>query len=681
MKKLFVIFILFNACFFRTFAQNSVVVTDIENLISAIFEQYSYETETEIDVDSNYETLMNLYHNPIDLNVAERENLEDLFFLSQTQIENILFYRYKTGEFHTIYELLLVDGIDMTDIRRLLPFVIISRKKSNNNKANIKSILKYGKNEIYTLNEMTCEDKEGYKNVKDNSGYVGGKLHQILKYRFSSKDNYFFNITAEKDAGEQFWGKYNRGYDFVSSSFQIKTNGFLRNLILGDYQVNFGQGLTISHAFKSMKSSNVTNIIEHKTVFKRYSSTNEYNFFRGCATSLKFDKFNLNLFYSNKQIDANLNDDVVVGFYQTGYHRTVKEIAKIGIVNQQVIGLNLIFAGSFYRIGINGVGVMLDKPVVLKSYPYNLFYFRGNNQWSSSVNYQLKFMNFNVAGETAILDNKSCASLTSATFSPSGRVNIAILMRYYSPEYNSLFASAFAETSNTSNESGVYMGVEVFPAKKWKFAIYADTYRFPWLRYGINFPSYGNEIALFGNYNHSRNLEMNFKVKFEQSEVGVSSKTDIIQQKMNINKLTLRSQMNYSVGIFKFKQQIDANLLHYSNEEYSYGISAFQEISASFNKIPLKMNFRYTFFDVQNYDNRIYNYERDVLYVFSVPMLYGLGSRYYANLSYEVTSKLSVWLKISQTMYADYREFIGSGNETIIGNRKTDIRMTIRQKF
>lgn len=105
MKKLFVIFILFNACFFRTFAQNSVVVTDIENLISAIFEQYSYETETEIDVDSNYETLMNLYHNPIDLNVAERENLEDLFFFRKlklktsysiaTKLENfILFMNY-----------------------------------------------------------------------------------------------------------------------------------------------------------------------------------------------------------------------------------------------------------------------------------------------------------------------------------------------------------------------------------------------------------------------------------------------------------------------------------------------------------------------------------------------------------------------------------------------------------
>jgi len=82
-----------------------------------------------------------------------------------------------------------------------------------------------------------------------------------------------------------------------------------------------------------------------------------------------------------------------------------------------------------------------------------------------------------------------------------------------------------------------------------------------------------------------------------------------------------------------------------------------------------------------DYENRVYVYERDILYAFAIPMYYGKGSRYYVNLKYEINSKLSLWFKVAQTVYADYRESISSGNEEIIGNRKTDMRVLIRWNF
>ena len=104
-------------------------------------------------------------------------------------------------------------------------------------------------------------------------------------------------------------------------------------------------------------------------------------------------------------------------------------------------------------------------------------------------------------------------------------------------------------------------------------------------------------------------------------------------------------------------------------------------MSYTFSRLPLKIDFRYQFFDARNYDNRFYSYEKDVLYAFSIPMFYGTGSRYYLNVRYDINRKLSVWFKVAQTKYADGRESVGSGNDLIMGNKKTDFRMLVRWEF
>jgi len=112
-----------------------------------------------------------------------------------------------------------------------------------------------------------------------------------------------------------------------------------------------------------------------------------------------------------------------------------------------------------------------------------------------------------------------------------------------------------------------------------------------------------------------------------------------------------------------------------------YGLCALQDVSYSFTSIPLKIDFRYQFFDAVDYDNRFYVYERDILYAFSIPMYYGKGSRYYINMKYDLNDRISMWLKLAQTVYADDRETVSSGNEEIQGNRRSDVRVMLRCQF
>jgi hypothetical protein len=106
----------------------------------------------------------------------------------------------------------------------------------------------------------------------------------------------------------------------------------------------------------------------------------------------------------------------------------------------------------------------------------------------------------------------------------------------------------------------------------------------------------------------------------------------------------------------------------------------YQDLVWSPKFMPLKAQMRYALFDAEDYETRIYAYENDLLYSFSVPALSGRGSRFYINLNYDVNRSVSIWLKFAQTWYAD-RTVISSGNEEIQGNKRSEIKAQIRVTF
>ncbi len=174
---------------------------------------------------------------------------------------------------------------------------------------------------------------------------------------------------------------------------------------------------------------------------------------------------------------------------------------------------------------------------------------------------------------------------------------------------------------------------------------------------------------------------MYWRFRYEEKAHNFSDMASTMPIVLPQPKWQARYQLNYSFGRFDFKNQLDANGFSDGVNKPTYGFSAFQDLSYDFEKIPLAVNVRLHVFDAQDFENRFYTYERDVLYAFSVPMNYGLGTRYYLNLRYDAGKNLSLWLKLAQTVYADYRTTVSSGNEEIQGNRKSDFRFLVKWKF
>ncbi len=680
-------------CFLSLFscvarAQDAVATTD--QLIADIFEQYTAENDDDIDYDTFYEELMYFAENKINLNKTTREELERLPFLSDIQVENIISHIYRFGALQTIYELQLIDGLDMTDIRRMLPFVIVGEGVDTVKKIYWRDLIRYGKNELFLRLDKGLESKEGYQflpeeeeNATDENAkkYIGDSFYHSLKYRFHYKDRVQVGVTAEKDAGEQFIGKKHTGYDFYSITAQLKDFGKFKSIVVGDYRANFGQGLVLRSDFGMGKSSYVLNVIPRNSGLKKYSSTDENNFFRGVGATVRLGKFDVSAFYSNKMIDADTTNGLFSGSYTTGLHRTLAEMTKKHTVNQQVVGGNVTFTYSMIQFGITAVNTLLDNRLQPDKTTYNYFYFEGKQQTTAGLHYRMRWQKLNVFGETAMTDNGAMATINGFSFIPLSQVNLVVMHRYYSPEYDTFYATAFSETSRINNESGFYLGAEIRPYKKWKISAYADSYRFPWAKYGIDVPSVGADYLLQADYAARRNISMFWRFKYEEKQGNVSQTESAMPVVAPIQKLSMRYSLSYNFGNFSFKNVLEGNQVRKADAPWTYGVIASQDVSYDFKTIPLKVDFRYQFFDALKYENRVYSYEKDVLYAFSIPMYFGLGNRYYLNLKYELNKQLSLWFKIAQTIYADDREVLSSGNETIAGNKKTDARFLLKWEF
>jgi hypothetical protein len=103
-----------------------------------------------------------------------------------------------------------------------------------------------------------------------------------------------------------------------------------------------------------------------------------------------------------------------------------------------------------------------------------------------------------------------------------------------------------------------------------------------------------------------------------------------------------------------------------------------QDLNLRFKKF--KISTRAAIFDTDDFVNRQYVYEKDVLYAFSFPAYNGRGLRNYFLFQYQVFRNLTTWLRISRFNFAD-RNSVGSGQNEIDGSRRTDVKFMIRLKL
>ena len=314
-----------------------------QSLIEDIFEDLSVNNSVDNAVnepnwENELEELSVRLHEPVDLNRATRQQLEQFPFLSDIQIEHLLAYIYVHGQMKTLYELQLIEDMDRQTIQYLLPFVCIKAINNESSfrwKTMLKSAMKYGKNEVITRIDIPFYKRKGYEHT-----YLGPSVYNSVKYAFRYRDQLYAGFVAEKDAGEPFFALHNRqGYDYYSFYLLLKDCGRLKTLAVGNYRLSFGQGLVISTDYLLGKTVYASSFNTRSGGIRKHSSTDETNYFRGAAATLSITKqWSISGFYSHRSLDGVLTDGEITSIYKTGLHRSQKEADKKNVFTMQLTG-------------------------------------------------------------------------------------------------------------------------------------------------------------------------------------------------------------------------------------------------------------------------------------------------------------------------------------------------------
>lgn len=641
----------------------------IENIETLAMELEDTNWEDELEELSYY------VQNPINLNAASKQQLEIFPFLSDKQIENLLSYIYIHGQMESIYELQMVQEMDKRTIELLLPFVCVSKIEEDRGYPNLKDILKYGKHEFLTRFDFPLYTRKGYQ-----SAYLGPKQYHSLRYQFRYGEYVQAGISGEKDAGEPFFALHNKkGYDHYSYYIQLKQLGCLENLVIGTYRLSFGQGLVLGNNFALGKSYTLTTSDYRATGIRKHASTDEYNYFRGIAATMRLHpRLKTTLFYSHRSMDGTIKDGAITSIDKAGLHRTSKEVEKANSFTMQTTGGNINYDYSHLQLGVTGIYYFFNRPYSPALRKYAKHNLQGNNFYNIGLDYQYRFGGFNLSGEVA-KGKKGIALINRLSYRFSPDYRIMLIHRLYKHNYWAFFASSFGESSTPQNENGWYVATEATPWANWRFFASMDFFSFPWWKYRISKPSQGFDGMLQATYTATPQLGMtlNYRIKRKERDVTGTS-GELIYPTWHHR---MRYRLNYTSPVWQLRTTIDYNLFKHQNTETASGYIITQQATYTLPQNPVcSITLQGSYFHTDDYDARVYAYEKGLLNTFYTPSFYGRGFRYSAHVRYEAGKHLLFLLKFGQTIYQD-RQTISSDNDMIESNKKSDLQLQVRIKF
>lgn len=678
---------------FQMYAQSKAEI--IQERIEFLAQEMEVE---DISMEDIFEVLNDYYDHPLNLNTATQEEMQSLMLLNDFQIKSLLKWRDEKGLFKTLYELTEIDYWDLLTLEQIMPFVRVSEVKEKQ-KRNFKEYLKEGKIEGYMRYIQNIERKDGYQRVSDeekeasNKYYWGDPSKIYSRFRYTHKKDLSVGVTMEKDPGEQLFGKTQPyGFDFYSAHAYYGGGKIIRKSVLGDYQLQIGQGLAFWTGYGFSKTADASTVKKNAGGIKPYNSTDEARFLRGAGLELGYRNFSFTSFVSYKGVDGSIqsldtleNEEarLASSINQSGYHRTTSELARKNSMHELIYGAVAKYQTRVFHIGLNAIQQSYNTYFKREESLINKYQFEGKNLLNLSADYSVIIRNLSLFGEVAMsADTRKLAVLQGMDLAVGRGITLSALYRNYPKDYHTFYSTGFGDGSSTINESGFYFGGTFKLHKAWILNAYMDLFSSPWLKYRVDGPSKGNEVFAQLKYKPNTRFETYLRVRQKNKMQNASEYVG------NIRPIETYRQMKYQWGLsvklsggWWWKSRIDFVTDNRPSKGLQKGFALSQDILYRPNKLPIEISLRYAIFSTDSYDTRIYAYEYNLQNVFSIPTYYGKGSRAYILLRYSFfKDHFDVWLRYAVFVY-DGPGYISSGSEKINGNVKSEFGAQLRFKF
>ena len=651
---------------------------------SDLIEEIAGVTDNEEDLQQIVDDLNELLNNPLDINSATENDLQKLFLLNDFQIKSIINYREENGNFLSVNELLLVPGIQPDLFRKVSQFFSNpDRKAIENHKISYVNI----KNDLIIRYKIREQVPAGFKDEMDSTRHFAGNARYLMaRYELSAGNKFKAGFIAEQDPGEPLFSSFNKyNPDHFSGFVEFNSQKKPFKLIAGDFKAGFGQGLVRGQSFIAKASTGI--MLPEKNTITRSISSSESGHLRGIAFQMQTGRLRLSSYLSGVKHDAAIkkyiqeNDSL---FYfssinKTGLHRNLVEIKNRNTLKQFNAGID--FTYMFKSISLGFFGEINSFSLPMEYYEFN----SGNNTtnyisnfYNCSIHYKINFQKVLIYGEWASDQFGHMALLNGITAQLHPLATLSMIHRKYSPVYRSFSASGFGKSSSIKNEEGIYMAMHIYLFSFLSLSCNADHYVFPYLQNDLSPPSSGSDYMINAIFMFAR--ESQFTIRYRVSNQQINSFTGMAgvnpNSKNSLSSWRLVSTFNLNESLMlESRFELSENQEYPDN--YSNGIYLGQKLVLKSKSNKLSFYSSYGLFDTQDWKTRIYIYEHDLLYDFSIPALYRKGSRFSLMFRIALTSNSQIWIKYYMTHYPQEVER-GSGADKVISDKDSGIKLQWR---
>lgn len=661
--------------------------------------------------DEAVEELMELYEmyadQPLNLNDTA-SLLPDIPFVSALHRQYLLAYIHLYGELRTVDELYNIHGFDSLTVEMLRP-IVTAEPIGSRQALTLKELLTRGRSNLVTGVGGTIEQARGYRDTI----YEGDNLRMMWRYYYNYKDRIRLQVSGDKDPGEAlFAGSQRQGFDFYGYSLLINDlwkdlprwnsqrgswtlpRVRVKRLVLGQMHAQFGQGLTLWSGYGTRQGFG-TNVSRYATGLRPSGAFTEYGFLRGIGTTVAFGRhWEATLLYSDTPRSATLPrdsvEDRVQSVYLSGYHRTPTEIGKKDQLRERLAGGRLEYRGDQLRVGMTTAAMWLDKSIVPAHYVYNDNAFRGRRNLNAGIDAVWRNRRMLLFAEAAICYNRPLdtlppnikpAAVAGIEFFLSDEHRVSAQLHYYDSCYHNLHAAAIAMGSSPQNEWGGginYQGILPFDIQTTASAAWA---RFPHKKYLVDAPSYGCDyrVALVRPFVLVPDLSLQLRYRYRERGRNIVSERlpDGLHPLEQTYRHLAQADLVFDNRVLKLTTRVA--FTHYRGDvtEPVKGWLVYQDLQYRPRRIPLNVALRGAWFDVDDYEARVYTVESDFIYNYNANSYQNQGFRLYLLLRYDITPHWNIGVKYSFTRYLDRDDF-GSGYELIDADHRQQWRVQMR---
>jgi len=591
----------------------------------------------EYNAEGIFENLAELRERPVLINSGDEEEIARLFFLTDFQVKVLADYVARNGPVVTIYEIALLPGFDRNTVMLAAPYLSLD-------------VLPEGSAGRGGTTTVIATASARLPSGDTDETAVRASLR--LRHKGAS---FSYGLTAENDPGEPFGFRDTQGADFVSGHLMYERKGAVSRIIAGDYSLRFGEGLVYSSNGWQGSRLIAPSFMTGRTVISPYVSTEENNFFRGVGCVLGTMTSGLIVFVSSNAIDArkvrdpNDSSEYISNLVKGGLHDTESGKSASNCLTESIAGFHLSTGKDMIRGGITASFTHFSLPFSAGASGAETVYdFSGNKLFNLGFDLKAGTGKILLFSEAAWSFPGSGALTGGIRAAPAGRVTLNLTGRLYAPDYYTFHANSYRSGSSVSNEYGIAGNVHVEAARHLFLSAGADIYRIPWLRYRSSAPSTGSSVELRGEYMPRDGLNLRLVYLASEREYDVEGDNRGVAPSRRDKREQLTAMLVFSPSETVRSTTRAGYCSLNGGEERGYMLC--QDLVLSFRTVPVRVWFRYALYSTDSYASRLYAWENDMLYGFSVPAMYGEGSRNTLMVSWKPLRSLELRAKYSVSM-------------------------------